>query len=163
LSTRCGTDQSLERSGRGSVGAGDLEKVVLLVEDELIVAMDLAHLLEDHGWQVLGPAASVQRALQLLKEQLPSVAILDINLRDELVTPVAEALMKQGIPFVVSTAVSNPVEVCGTAVRGAPVLRKPTDEEQLLQVLEKNDDALDTQSQHGSARQLTVPLKIFPK
>jgi len=110
---------------------------VLIVEDELFVAMDLTHVFEDHGWIVLGPAPSVHRALQILEEELPTVAILDVNLRDELVTPVAAALKDRSIPFVIATAVGDPRQLCGQIISGAPILGKPTDEVQLLAVVDQ--------------------------
>jgi DNA-binding response OmpR family regulator len=64
---------------------------VLVVEDEFIIAMELEAIFLDQGWQVLGPAASVVEALDLLASQPPDVAILDVNLRGVMVTPVAEA------------------------------------------------------------------------
>jgi len=110
---------------------------VLIVEDELFVAMDLTHVFEDHGWIVLGPAPSVHRALQILEEELPTVAILDVNLRDELVTPVAAVLKDRSIPFVVASAVSDPHQLCGEIVSGAPILRKPVDESQLMYIVDQ--------------------------
>lgn len=53
-----------------------MSKTVLLVEDEFLIAMDLEMLLERHGWHVLGPAATVKQALQLLRSAEPAVATL---------------------------------------------------------------------------------------
>ena len=78
-----------------------MRKTVLVVEDEFLIAMDLTLLLEQHGWCVLGPAATVEEALLLLDVQLPAVAVLDVTLRDGSVTRVAEALRAQNVPFVV--------------------------------------------------------------
>ena len=61
---------------------------VLVVEDEFLIAMDLECLLERNGWRVLGPAATVKEALRLLDGETPDVALLDVNLRGEMVTPV---------------------------------------------------------------------------
>ena len=63
-------------------------RLVLVVEDEFLIALDLEQLLlRRHGWRVLGPAATVAEALWLLQGATPDVASLDINLRGELVTP----------------------------------------------------------------------------
>src|SRR5215212_8822543 len=67
-------------------------RLVLVVEDEFLIAMDLELLLRRHGWRVLGPAATVAEALRLLADERPDVALLDLNLRGELATPVAEEL-----------------------------------------------------------------------
>ena len=52
----------------------------------------------------VGPAATVDQALRLLAGETPDVALLDINLRGELVTPVAEELRARGVPFVLASA-----------------------------------------------------------
>jgi DNA-binding response OmpR family regulator len=112
-----------------------VQKTVLIVEDQFLLAMDLSHTCEEDGWQVLGPVASVQAALQLLEQQLPAAAVLDVNLRDKLVTPVAEALRLHKVPFVVTTAVANPEQLCGEVLAGAPLLSKPVDPCRLLMAL----------------------------
>ena len=67
-------------------------RLVLVVEDEFLIALDLEQLLRRHGWRVLGPAATVAVALRLLRGAMPDVALLDVNLGGELVTPVAAEL-----------------------------------------------------------------------
>ena len=66
--------------------------------------MGLELVLQRHGWRVLGPAAIVDEALGLLQGERPDVALLDVNLRGELVTPVAVKLRAQGVPFVLASA-----------------------------------------------------------
>ena len=78
-------------------------RLVLVVEDEFLIAMDLTLLLHQHGWRVLGPAATVADALRLLRGETPDVALLDVNLRGEPVTAVAEELRARGVPFVLLT------------------------------------------------------------
>jgi CheY-like chemotaxis protein len=53
---------------------------ILVVEDEALIAMDLQALLEEAGYQVLGPANSSAAALALIANQEPDVALLDVNL-----------------------------------------------------------------------------------
>ena len=53
---------------------------VLVVEDEALIAMDLQALLEEAGYQVLGPANSSAAALALIDNEEPDVALLDVNL-----------------------------------------------------------------------------------
>ncbi len=77
---------------------------LLVVEDDYLVATDLVDELADHGAEVLGPAGSVDEALDLLAaESQIDAAVLDINLTNEKVYPVAEALRARGIPFVFTT------------------------------------------------------------
>ncbi|TIV21379.1 MAG: response regulator, partial [Mesorhizobium sp.] len=69
-----------------------MQKTVLIVEDEFLIAMDLQSILERRGWRVIGPVGSVAGASRLLERERPAVAVLDVNLGNELVTPVAEQL-----------------------------------------------------------------------
>lgn len=81
-----------------------LGRLVLLVEDERVVAMDMRQTLTAAGVRVLGPAASVNSALGLISGARPDAAILDLKLQGELVTPVARRLREMGVPFALSTA-----------------------------------------------------------
>jgi two-component system, response regulator PdtaR len=109
-------------------------RLVLVVEDELLIAMDLEQLLRRHGWRVLGPAATVAGALRLLAGETPDVALLDVNLGGEPVTPVAEALRARGVPFVLASAYHVPAQAAA-ALAGAPNIGKPTGERRLLAAL----------------------------
>ena len=83
---------------------------------------------------MLGPAATVAEALRLLAAATPDVALLDVNLRGEPVTPVAVALRASGVPFVLASAYDRPELVAG-ALAGAPNVGKPTSERRLLAAL----------------------------
>ncbi|SEJ96075.1 Response regulator receiver domain-containing protein [Sphingobium sp. AP50] len=73
---------------------------VLLVEDELFVALDLQDIIEEVGLSVDGPYISVASALDAVKNAPPDYAILDVRLADGEVYPVAEALQSAGVPFI---------------------------------------------------------------
>ena len=77
---------------------------VLLVEDDYFIAQDMRSMFESKGAQVLGPVASVDTALAIVESE-PEIdaALLDINLRDVMVFPVADALNARGVPFVFAT------------------------------------------------------------
>src|SRR3954453_11157705 len=77
---------------------------ILLVEDEYFIADDMAQSFREHGIEVVGPAASVADALDLIRdtERLDG-AVLDINLRGEMVFPVADALETRNVPFLFAT------------------------------------------------------------
>jgi CheY-like chemotaxis protein len=110
---------------------------LLVVEDEYLVAADLAASLESLGAEIIGPAASVEEALSFLeKDGVPlDGALLDINLRNERVYPVADVLTARGIPFVFTTgydAVAIP-----SAYAQAPRCEKPVDRTQLVRWLSK--------------------------
>src|SRR5689334_2095327 len=103
------------------------DPLVLVVEDEFLLAMDLQLVLEQHGFRVLGPAATVTEALRLLAAETPDVALLDVNLRGEMVTLVAEALRARGVPFVLASAYDRP-ELTATELAGALNVGKPAED-----------------------------------
>lgn len=112
-----------------------MQKTVLIVEDEFLIAMDLELMLERHGWRVMGPVATVDEALALIAVELPLVALLDVNLGTELVTPVAVALKAQKVPFAVASAYANPEQYGGDALAGVPNAGKPANERRVLATL----------------------------
>ena len=84
-----------------------LNRNILLVEDEYLIAWALQDGLQRSGAHVIGPAASVEDALALLANEPVNGAILDVSLGRENVFPVAEALAARGIPFVFATGYSE--------------------------------------------------------
>jgi DNA-binding response OmpR family regulator len=66
--------------------------------------------------------------------ETPDVALLDVNLGGEPVTPVAEELRARGVPFVLASAYDGH-ELGVVALAKAPSVGKPTDERQLLAAL----------------------------
>ena len=96
---------------------------VLLVEDEMMVAMLLEDMLADLGHAVVGPISRVDRAVEAARREPLDAAILDVNLDGQEVYPVAEALAARGIPFAFATGYGS--EGLREPWRGRPVLRKP--------------------------------------
>jgi CheY-like chemotaxis protein len=77
---------------------------ILVVEDEYMLADDLCFALSESGAQVLGPVASVQEAIEFVaREAQIDAAVLDVNLRGDMVFPVADALRARGVPFAFTT------------------------------------------------------------
>ena len=109
--------------------------LVLVVEDEFLIATDLEHMLVRHGWRVLGPAPTVGAALRLLDDGArPDVALLDANLRGEAATPVAARLRALGVPFVLASAYDG-ARLAALGLGGAPNVGKPADARRLLAAL----------------------------
>lgn len=75
-------------------------KRVLIVEDELLVALGLEDNLRSLGCEVIGPLASLSEARRVAETVMADVAILDVNLRGEYVYPAAEILAARGIPLI---------------------------------------------------------------
>lgn len=84
---------------------------ILIVEDEPFVAIDLAVTVEEAGGTVVGPAGSVLEALALIGKDRICAAILDVDLSDGDVTPVADLLISKAIPVVIHTGVGLPVSL----------------------------------------------------
>ena len=77
---------------------------ILVVEDEYLLAEELAQELSDAGASVIGPAPAIERAMALLDPRSPpDGAILDVNLGGEPVYPLADALIERGVPLVFTT------------------------------------------------------------
>jgi len=81
---------------------------ILVVEDEPFIAMDVALAVEDAGGVVIGPAASVAEAIQLLQTCRAAGAILDVNVLDGEITPLVERLIGDDVPMVLQTGVGLP-------------------------------------------------------
>ncbi|MGO9485352.1 MAG: response regulator [Rhodomicrobium sp.] len=105
---------------------------ILVVEDEPLIAIALEDMLTDSGCTVAGPAASLKQGMQLLEEEAVDGAVLDVNLRGELVFPLADALAERSIPFVYVTGYGNLLRACN---HGRPILQKPYSNEQLLNII----------------------------
>jgi DNA-binding response OmpR family regulator len=107
-------------------------KRILVVEDELLLAMELEKHLVAAGAIVAGPAARLAKALQLLERERPDAAVLDLNLHGEWPVALAEALTRKQVPFIVVTGYSN----CDVApFRGVCQLNKPIDARELANAL----------------------------
>lgn len=113
------------------------EGSVLVVEDNWLIASDLSQMLNALGWQVMGPAASVKSALLLLHAQTPTVAVLDINLGAELVTPVALQLQLRGIPFVFASAYRDLNVIGVPELSDAISIQKPVSVDELSNALDQ--------------------------
>lgn len=73
---------------------------VLVVEDEMTIALMIEEMLLDLGVQVIGPESRLDAALRLAAEATLDAAILDVNIRGGNSYPVADILAERGIPFV---------------------------------------------------------------
>jgi two-component sensor histidine kinase/DNA-binding response OmpR family regulator len=112
---------------------------VLLVEDEALVAMMMQDVLEDLGCTIFGPYRTLASAVEAAKDEAVDLALLDINLGDELVYPAAEILAARGVRFVFLTGYDN--DHVDTRFRYASVLQKPFDREALQRVLTESSEA----------------------
>jgi CheY-like chemotaxis protein len=103
---------------------------VLVAEDEYFQADDMAQLLRGLGAEVLGPVGEVQDALELLETGKPvDLAVLDINLKGEMIYPAADKLRSRAIPFIFTSGYDRgPIP---DRYRDVPLLEKPVDDRQI--------------------------------
>ncbi len=106
---------------------------ILLVEDELLVAWMLEDMLANRGCIVVGPAACVDQALELIEAEIVDAAVLDVSLDHELSYPIADVLVARGIPFLFSTGYDQ--DRLREDYRSFPMLQKPFHPTELVEVL----------------------------
>lgn len=99
-------------------------KRILIVEDEFLLAGELAANFRREGCLVLGPAPALDRALALLGGDTPDAAVVDVNLNGERSTALIEVLLRRNVPFVVVSGY-NIAQLTEPAFRGVPHLDKP--------------------------------------
>ena len=114
---------------------GDLISV-LVVEDEPLIAMDLAERLADMGYLVLGPAETVDDAETLVADRTPDIALLDSGVAGKSSTPLAAALAARGVAVGFCTGLDK-IKDLPPELRNAPVLVKPVSEAALLAALKR--------------------------
>ncbi len=113
-----------------------MKRRILVVEDEILIALFISEVLETAGFEVVGPLPTVSKALaQLAIPDCCDAAVLDASLRNESAVAVAKALVALGIPFVVATGYNQsqlPPELAAV-----PILAKPVNTEELIAYLRR--------------------------
>jgi len=118
-------------ASEASAAAG---KRVLVVEDELMIRMLLEGMLSDLGHTVAGEAGTIDEAMGLAKDADFDVAVLDVNLNNQPITPVVEVLLKRGVPFVFASGYGQ--RGVPEIYRQNPTLQKPFQVEALASALD---------------------------
>jgi CheY-like chemotaxis protein len=99
------------------------DRKVLVVEDEMMIAMLIEDMLDEFGCKLVGPATNVPRALELIDKEKVDIAVLDLNLDGKDTYAIADALRQKHVPFIFATGYGS------TGVRpeygDRPVLQKP--------------------------------------
>jgi len=111
----------------------DTRKRVLVVEDEFLLAAVLASDLQQAGYEVLGPFVTLTEAMEAAGSESFDGAILDINLKGELVYPLADELTRQGIPFLFLSGYE--ARNIPESFRGHARLAKPADPAAILRAV----------------------------
>jgi DNA-binding response OmpR family regulator len=127
-----------------SIAGGEMEPdltphprglAVLVVEDEILVAMDIELALQARGHRVIGPVPTVAAALGLLHDTRPDLALLDFNLRGETVLPVAARLAELSVPVLLMSAYGAAELGRHSVLAGAGLLPKPFTDDDLSRAL----------------------------
>lgn len=97
---------------------------VLVVEDNMVIALDASDILRDNGAEKVHMSSSVQDALAIIEANEISFALLDVNLGDQTSLPVAKELEDRNIPFVLATGYGD-AENITASYPPAVIAKKP--------------------------------------
>ena len=110
-------------------------KCVLIVEDDYLLASDLAKGLSKAGFEIVGPVPSPARALRIVEDKKIDCALLDIKLDGDKVYEVADALISRGVPVVFVTGYD--VTAVPARFRVVPLCQKPANVKTVIEALER--------------------------
>jgi len=107
---------------------------ILVVEDDQLLALQMQAILRSLGFEVLGPAGSLESGMRLAEAGDVDAAVLDVRLdQGQRVFPVAQTLQRRSIPFSFMTGYADPE----LERFHAPVLRKPVESGSVAAMIEQ--------------------------
>ncbi len=106
---------------------------ILVLDDEALLALDVEMILRREGYEVLGPAFTIETAKMLLSRARPDAAVLDIGIGSESSDVIADILEERGVPFLFLSG--SPRAELPTRHAARPLLPKPVREGDLLAML----------------------------
>jgi CheY-like chemotaxis protein len=107
---------------------------VFLVEDEVMIRMMVADMLEELGYTVVAEAGEIDEAMQLAQSTYYDLAILDVNVNGKVISPVADLLKTLNRPFIFATGYG--FSGLPEEYRDRPSLQKPFQLETLSKVID---------------------------
>jgi CheY-like chemotaxis protein len=107
---------------------------VFLVEDEAMIRMMVADMLEELGYSVAAEAGELNEAIKLAGSCDFDIAILDVNVNGKVISPVAELIKARNRPFIFATGYGQ--QGVPEDYRDRPALQKPFQIESLAKLLE---------------------------
>lgn len=107
---------------------------VFLVEDEVMIRMMVADMLEELGYTVAAEAGEIDEAMQLAQSTYYDLAILDVNVNGKVISPVADLLKTLNRPFIFATGYG--FSGLPEEYRDRPSLQKPFQLETLSKVID---------------------------
>jgi DNA-binding NtrC family response regulator len=108
---------------------------ILIVEDEYLIAIEVADVIRDLGAEIVGPFARLEPALRAAHHEELHGAVLDVRLGGETIEQVAAALVSRGVPVLLTTGYESAQLPSG--LQHLPCLRKPFDERDLRDMIEQ--------------------------
>jgi DNA-binding response OmpR family regulator len=103
---------------------------VLLVEDDILIAMELEEFLRDLGCEVVGPFGRLDHAIDALSRERVDGAVLDLNVRGQLTFPLIERLRRDNIPVVLCSGYADLPDI-KAQLDDIPMLGKPCNNDSL--------------------------------
>jgi CheY-like chemotaxis protein len=107
---------------------------VFLVEDEVMIRMMVAEMLEELGYRIAAEAGEINEAIRLVQSTEFDLAILDVNVNGKVISPVADLIRARNRPFIFATGYGSsglPEEY-----RDRPALQKPFQIESLARMID---------------------------
>lgn len=107
---------------------------ILVVEDEYFLADDIGRALVSLGAEIVGPVGDVADASNLLNDGgAIDGAVLDVNIRNQMIFPIARELRSRGVPIVFTTGYER--STIEAEFRDVPLLEKPIDVPRMTRTL----------------------------
>lgn len=107
---------------------------ILLVEDDVLIAMEMEDFLSDCGCRVVGPIGRLDEAIEAVDAQAFDGALVDLNLRGNLSFPLVDRLVERGIPLVLCSGYVDLPEMRGR-LEHLPYIKKPCDYGNLAELM----------------------------
>ena len=99
------------------------QAAIFLVEDEALIRMMTAEMIEELGHRVVAEAGDIQSAISLAETTIFHLAILDVNIAGYNISPVADIIERRGLPIVFASGYGS--AALPVTYNGRPLLRKP--------------------------------------
>ena len=96
---------------------------VFLVEDEVMIRMMVADMLEELGYSIAAEAGDISEAIRLAQSTDFDLAILDVNVNGKVISPVADLIKARNRPFIFATGYGS--SGLPEQYRDRPALQKP--------------------------------------
>lgn len=114
-----------------------MPKSLMLIEDEMLIAFDMQNMLENAGYEVIGPFSSANEATSALQKKVPDMALLDVNLGDGKTSfTIAKALNDANVPYAFVSGYAVNADKFHSPFDERPRLGKPCTNEDLLKMVD---------------------------